>query len=194
MRIFHRPLKPAAVAALALSLAACTSGDRATETAASQTAANNAAPTELRTTVTEAEQQFMTKAAQGGLTEVELGRAALEQGQSGGVKSFGRLLIDDHRAANKELMRLAVIKDVPLPTEPSDDQRKEITRLWDLKGAEFDREFLAWAHKDHQMDVDQFQRMSLEASDAQVKKFAADTLPALQKHAQRVQELMGKPR
>jgi hypothetical protein len=53
-------------------------------------------------------------------------------------------------------MRPAVIKDVPLPTEPSEDQCKEITRIWDLKGADFDREFLAYAQKDHERDIEEF--------------------------------------
>ena len=190
-------IAPGLIAGLTLILTACAGGDRTADRNRNEPAtktADNAAPTELRTVISNAEQDFLTKAAQGGLMEVELGRAAAERSQSDGLKELGRMLIEDHRAANKELMRLAVIKDVPLPTEPSEEQRAAINRIWDLKGGSFDREFLSHAQQHHQKDIQEFQRMASEAQDPQIRTFASNTLPTLQKHAERMQELMSKRR
>jgi len=42
------------------------------------------------------DRSFMTKAAQGGMAEVELGQLAQQNGQSEDVKKFGKQMVDDH--------------------------------------------------------------------------------------------------
>jgi putative membrane protein len=44
---------------------------------------------------------FIRESMQGNLAEIEMGKLAQRRSDNEGVKSFGRLLVDDHRAANK---------------------------------------------------------------------------------------------
>ncbi len=53
-------------------------------------------------------------------------------------------------------------------------------RLSALSGAAFDRAYMDDMVKDHQEDVAEFQREANGGSDADVKAFAAKTLPTLQ--------------
>ena len=62
------------------------------------------------------DRQFMDKAAQGGMAEVELGQLAQQNAQSPDVKAFGKRMVDDHSKANDQLKQLASQKGVSLPT------------------------------------------------------------------------------
>ena len=186
MSISFRRKAVVAILGATLTIAGCTRDARSTEARSTEMPAK----TELQLMVSDAERDFLRKAAQGGLTEVELGRAAEEQGQNGGVKNLGKMLISDHRKNNEELMRLAVIKDVPLPMEPNSEQRGIIDQIWEVKGAAFDKQFLKIAAEDHRKDIQQYSKMAQEAKDRDVKAFAERTLPVLQKHAEHVEKLM----
>jgi putative membrane protein len=50
---------------------------------------------------------FIKKAANGGITEVELGRIAAEKGTSQDVKDFGNRMVTDHGKANDQLKTVA---------------------------------------------------------------------------------------
>jgi putative membrane protein len=58
---------------------------------------------------------FMTKAAQGGMAEVELGRLAAAKAQNAEVKQFAQKMVDDHTRANNELKALAGEKNFSMP-------------------------------------------------------------------------------
>ena len=50
---------------------------------------------------------FIKKAANGGMTEVELGKIAADKGQKQEVKDFGNRMVKDHGKANDDLKSVA---------------------------------------------------------------------------------------
>src|SRR5579872_5896641 len=66
--------------------------------------------------MTSADSTFATKAAQGGMAEVELGRLATERGTNAKVKEFGQQMVDDHSKGNEELKSVAANKAITLPS------------------------------------------------------------------------------
>jgi putative membrane protein len=62
-----------------------------------------------------ADREFIMKAADGGMAEVELGRLAVNKASNSDVKAFGQRMVDDHSKANDQLMQLAQTKGVTLP-------------------------------------------------------------------------------
>src|SRR6267154_6252054 len=86
--------------------------------------------------------KFSSAAAQGGLTEVELGRLAVQRGSNPAVKSFGQRMIEDHSRANDELKAIATRKNVTLPLDMSSDQKATMEKLSKLSGADFDKEYM----------------------------------------------------
>lgn len=125
---------------------------------------------------------FMTKAAQGGLAEVEMGKLALERASSDGVKKFGQRMVDDHSKANDELKGIAANKGVTLPTVMNVKDQATYDRLSQLNGAEFDRAYMADMVRDHRADIAEFQNQANRGRDSDVKDFASRTLPTLQDH------------
>jgi putative membrane protein len=131
---------------------------------------------------------FVTKAARDGKAEVMLGQLAAERGGSDAVKQFGQRMVTDHGKANDELMQLAQQKGVTVP-ETDSSHKKLQDRLSKLSGAQFDREYMREMTRDHDKDVKEFQRAAKSAKDADVKAWAAKTLPVLQEHQQQAKQL-----
>jgi putative membrane protein len=131
---------------------------------------------------------FMTKAAQGGMAEVEMGRLAVEKSSNPQVKQFGQRMVNDHTNANRELKQIASQKQVTLPTEMDAKQQSTMNRLSKLSGAQFDRAYMQDMVKDHEEDVAEFQREANNGSDPDVKAFAGKTLPTLKSHLQSAED------
>jgi len=58
-----------------------------------------------------------------------------------------------------------------------------------LSGAEFDRKYMEAMVKDHEKDVAAFERESTSGSDADLKAWAAKTLPTLREHLQMARDI-----
>jgi putative membrane protein len=64
-------------------------------------------------------------ATNGGMAEVQLSRIAVERSTNAAVKNFANLMINDHTSANDQMMALAAKKNVTLPSDVSDENRKK---------------------------------------------------------------------
>jgi putative membrane protein len=136
--------------------------------------------------------KFAGAAAQGGMTEVELGRLALQHAADSSVREFGQRMVTDHTAANAELKAIAARKNIQIPTEVSSDQKSMIEQLSKLSGAEFDKKYMSGMVKDHEEDVKDFQTQGNDGADPDIKAFATKTLPILQGHLQMARDAAKK--
>jgi putative membrane protein len=134
------------------------------------------------------DQRFVTKAAAGGLAEVELGKLAADKGTSEQVKQFGQKMVDDHGKANDELKTIASKKNITLPSDLDAKDKALRDRLAKLSGASFDRAYMQAMLKDHRTDVSEFRTESKSGKDADVKAWAAKTLPTLESHLKLAQD------
>ena len=135
-----------------------------------------------------ADSTFVTKAAQGGMAEVEFGKLATEKASSDSVKQFGQRMVDDHSKANDELKSLAQQKNMTLPTEMNAKDKAEQDQLLKLSGEAFDRAYMRMMVEDHRRDVNEFRNESKAGKDPEVKAWAAKTLPTLEDHLKMAQE------
>jgi putative membrane protein len=145
-------------------------------------------------TVAPADKTFAMHAAQGGLAEVALGKLAAQNASSPDVKQFGQRMVDDHGKANDELTSWASKNNVTLPTDLDAKHKAEQARMSKLTGAAFDRAYMAAMVADHNKDVAEFKRASTTAKNADLKAWAAKTLPTLQEHQTMAKETSAKVR
>ena len=131
----------------------------------------------------------MMKAAEGGMAEVELGQLASQRATDPQVKQFAQRMVADHGKANDQLKQLASSKNVQLPTDLPASAKRERDRLSKLSGAQFDREYMSHMTSDHKKDTSLFRSTAKSARDADVKQFAAATLPTLEEHLQMAQSI-----
>lgn len=135
---------------------------------------------------------FTTKAAQGGMAEVQLGQLATQNAASPDVKSFGQKMVDDHTKANDQLKEIASKKGVTLPMSLDAKDQATYDRLSKLHGAEFDRAYMSDMVKDHRTDVAEFEKEANGGTDADIKTFASSTLPTLRGHLELAQTTEAK--
>ena len=84
------------------------------------------------------ERAFVSKALEGGETEVQLGQLAQEKSQSNDVKQFGQKMVSDHsQMADKWFKPVAQQLGVSEPKGPSKKDKKEIAKLQGLSGEDF---------------------------------------------------------
>ena len=135
---------------------------------------------------------FLTEAASGGMAEVELGKIASSKAQNADVKKFAAMMVTDHSKANDDLKALAVKKNITVPATPIAKHEAVIQKLQGLSGAEFDKAYVDDMLEDHEKDVAEFEKQSQSNPDADVKAFAAKTLPTLKKHLEAIKALHAK--
>jgi len=139
--------------------------------------------------VTGGDLAFMNDAGPGSTAEVELGRLASERAASPEVKQFAQQMIADHSKAVENLKQLAQQKSVTLPPGilPQAKQTKE--KLSKLSGENFDREYVKAMVEVHEKDVAAFDAVAKNATDADVKAFAAATTPTLKHHLEMIRAI-----
>jgi len=130
----------------------------------------------------EDDKAFITKASQGGLLEVTLGRQASIKGASADVKTFGDRMVKDHSKANDELKQLAVNKGVTPPTELDSSHKSKVDDLSKLNGGKFDKVYANDMVEDHEDDVKEFRKASQNLKDPELRAWASKTLPVLEEH------------
>lgn len=140
--------------------------------------------------VSAADRNFVMKAAQGGLAEVQLGQLAAEKASNEDVKKFGQRMADDHAKANDQLKQLAASKNIAVPTQPSAKEKADADRLTKLSGEAFDHAYMREMVKDHMKDVAEFKRQSKSGKDGDIRNFASQTLPTLQDHLSSARSLV----
>lgn len=133
--------------------------------------------------------KFMVRAASGGMAEVDLGNIAIKRGHNANVRAFGAMMVTDHSKANKKLTALADSDRISLPTFPAKDEVKLSTDLVKKSGNDFDMAYVDAMVKDHQEDIKDFEKEIKNAKGADVKAFAQNTLPVLQKHLKAIQAI-----
>jgi putative membrane protein len=135
------------------------------------------------------DREFIARAVDDGVNEVKLGQLAERLGRSEKVKEFARKVVKDHKAANEKLMDLAKTHKLAVVTDMKKDALAIYKRMSKLDKAEFDRAYIKQMVEDHEKAVALFERASKNATSANVKKFASDTLPTLREHVRAAKDI-----
>jgi putative membrane protein len=134
------------------------------------------------TSLSSGDKRFMEKAARDGLAEVQLATLAKDKALSDEVKSFAGRMLADHSKANDQLKSLAAAKGVALPAEIDRKHQRDMDKISKQAGPDFDRAYMRHMVSDHKKDVSAFKREAKHGKDADVRAFAAGTLPTLEEH------------
>lgn len=169
-------------AAISAVLGGATCGLALAQTQAGTTVPGSRQTTNDSSAINAKDKQFMKKAAQAGIAEVEEGRIAAEKTQNPTVKAFAERMIQDHSQANDKLSQIAETLHVKLPAEPSPAQQKHLEALRKLSAAEFDKKYDPMQVKDHEKTVSEFEQESKNVQHPALKAWVEATLPVLKEH------------
>jgi len=144
-------------------------------------------------TVSAADKKFAMAAAQGGMTEVQLGQLAADKGSSQDVKDFGSKMVADHGKANDELKGIATSKNITLPDKLDEKHQTMVDKMSKLSGAEFDKAYVSAMVKDHKADDAAFEKEAKSGEDPDIKAFASKTDESVVKmHLKMIEDIQSK--
>lgn len=189
--------------AAALGLTACSSRndasakDSAAGAVAPGPAATDSAPAVAPSSVaggsSMTDANILAKETGGDSAEVAIGEFARTHASDPQVKAYAALLVRDHSKGRKEVQSLA--KKLALGLQPPvDDTTPQetahtIAHLATLKGYDFDTAFVRHEILDHKADIEDAHKAAAAAHAPEVKALVEKSLPELQKHLDRAQEL-----
>lgn len=125
---------------------------------------------------------FAEQAAQGGATEVALGKLAERKGSVSVVRDFGKRMAGDHSQAGEKLEAAASSDNIGITDQMSPKDQQLYRRLETLSGQAFDHAYARKMLTDHERDVAMFRQESKDGKDPAIKQFASNTLPILEHH------------
>lgn len=130
-----------------------------------------------------ADRAFLLDAMEGNKAETELASLAQQKAGGAAVREYAQMLQKDHSTANTKLKSIASevgAADNEPALKPEHTQLRD--RLSKLEGAAFDKAYMAEMVKDHEKDVQKYQKASTSLQHAALKSYATETLPTLKQH------------
>ena len=136
---------------------------------------------------------FARTAAMSDLYEIEASRLAEQRSQNAQVKQFAQHMLRDHQKTTNELKgmlpQLQGVSAQQMPTGLDQQHQALVQQLQAAQGAEFDRVFARQQLQSHQTAVELFRAYAQSGDNAQLKQWAAQTLPSLEEHLRQAQQL-----
>jgi putative membrane protein len=81
-----------------------------------------------------ADRDFVQKALEGGMAEVQLGQLAAQKGSSDDVRQFGQQMVTDHEKLGDEMKQVAVEMGINQPPGLNKKDQQLMVKLQDLSG------------------------------------------------------------
>jgi putative membrane protein len=131
----------------------------------------------------ERDEDFLIKATEINMEEIQLSQLALQKGTMADVKTLAQMMLDDHNKAMADLTALAGRKSIAIPTATTDKVKNAYDHLnGKAAGNDFDKEYCDMMVKGHKDAIDAFENASNNAYDPDIKSWAATMLPGLRTH------------
>jgi putative membrane protein len=192
----------AAIAISAVLAVACNGNERSS----AELENSGAVGTAGRAVADSGDRTFIEHMMDANLTEVDLGKMAASRAASSEVKQFASMMAREHSKAEVSLNAIASRQGIPELAQREENHRDLKARLEKLRGAEFDREYMAAMVDGHEEVLDMLQSRVNEdhfgdnkgavtpekANDpveANVNQWAADTLPVVKHHLEEAKEI-----
>lgn len=140
-------------------------------------------------TATAADKEFITFVGQTDMTEAHFGQLAQDQATDQDIKDYGQTLVTDHTKDYNTVSALATKLGADMPKGIDAAHNKMIDPVAKLKGRAFDRRFLADMVKGHEQAIAKYKKEADSGDNADLKAYASATLPTLQMHLQKAEEL-----
>jgi putative membrane protein len=132
---------------------------------------------------------YANAATIGNLYEIEAANLAWERSTNEDVKSFAKMLIADHTAANAKLAVLIDQAKGEAPSGLDDAHQKMIDELKGAEDANFDSVYLAQQLAAHEASLKMHTAYAESGDDEAFKTFAADSVKTVTAHIEHLKSL-----
>ena len=137
---------------------------------------------------------YVQKAAMGDMLEVESSRLALNRSATPEIKKLAQDMVDAHTMTSDELkarlVRAGLI--VELPAMLDDEHKKKVDDLRAASARDFDAKYLELQKEGHDEALNIHRDYAMNGTVADLKAFAADTVPKIEMHLKMATDLQSK--
>jgi putative membrane protein len=134
------------------------------------------------TSLDQKDQDFVIKASEANLAEIELGELASTKSTTPSVKAFGEMMVAEHQVALDELDSIAGRKNASMMRELNAEHQEVKATLTGLVGYSFDSAYMHSQVMDHEKTIALFETQSSNGIDPDVTAYATKYLPHIQMH------------
>lgn len=134
--------------------------------------------------------EFITKAAQSDMTEIQTSQLALQKSKNKSVRDYAQMMIKHHTESSKELKPIAQSKRVPLPTTIGPENTALLTSLKKVNGSKFDQAYMQGQVQAHTKTQAEYQKYLDQGQDPQLRAFATKISPVVAQHLQMAQKMV----
>lgn len=124
----------------------------------------------------------LVDAYSGNLYEVKVSENAALNAVDPEVKKIANMMVDAHTKMNADVSSLASQKNVTLPTDLTEDQRKCIEKITEKTGLDYDKEYISDLKEKHEKTLHMLQKVSDKCDDPEIKAWATNSIPEVQHH------------
>jgi len=135
------------------------------------------------------DQKFVEFASTNDQFEIQAARLAERNAQDDQIKQMARQIAQDHQQSSQKLKQAAQQAGIQVSEQLKPHQQAMLQELQQMQGQEFDRAWLYGNVAGHTKAVLKFRDEAREGQNEQIKQFAQQTLPTIQKHLQHAQEM-----
>lgn len=129
--------------------------------------------------------QFVKQATESGRKEISSAQEALPQLKDPALRHMAEMLVSDHGNANQRLAQVAEAKGWPLPGPRAPDAAPPAGTA----SADFDAKWTAEMIAGHERSVALYRAQATGGEDKDLRKYAKDTLPTIEKHLAELRRL-----
>lgn len=130
----------------------------------------------------EDDSEYLVKAAEVDMKEIEVSKLALTKSANADVKALATMMVAEHTKSLDELKKAATAKNISLPASLTEKGQDKYADLNDKTGADFDKAFTKAMVDGHEKMISEMEKASEKANDPDIRMWAANLLPSLRKH------------
>jgi putative membrane protein len=189
--LFSKLFLGAAVVALSLGTASC-KGDKPDDSKEAAEEQNEDKFEETSKDSLEGDSDYLVKAAEVDLKEIELGKLAQTKSSNADVKAFGKAMVDAHTKSFEALKKASSAKNISIPLELTEKGSEAYSELNEKTGADFDKAYADKMVDGHKKMIEKMEDAAKNAKDPDIKQWAANMIPELQAHLQHAETVKAK--
>jgi putative membrane protein len=162
----------------------------ALSTCATVLAQNSPTPDQARTA--HQDTQFLEKANQGSVDEIELAQIALKKSNNDDVKNFAQKMIHDHQQLIDNMKPFDIEAGIQVPAHPDAATKAEKLKLDVLTGQTFDKAYIKAMVGDHHKDLEEFLSEEKSTGYPAFKSAVHQGAQVVREHLQMIDEIAKK--
>ncbi len=132
---------------------------------------------------------FIASASLECMTEVQLGRLAMDRGDTESLRHFAHAMIDVYEKATADIAKVAARKSLPVPNSLDAEHQQFVERMREKSGRDFDLAYTGRMIDSHQQAITLFKR-GQRIKDPELSALASRTLSTLEARLRRTNSFL----